>query len=110
MHIPVHSPCLAGCIDVVQTVLIILTMAGLFLDRRCIFKVSFRIVLWTPLDYPGTSSLKSSIWLHLQGLHQYLLFLILSKFINIDNAGDFLRVWGKSVQQHLAFYVTFALT
>ena len=34
-HIPVHSPWLPGYIDVVQTVLIILTMAGLFLDRPC---------------------------------------------------------------------------
>ena len=33
MLIPVHSPWLPGYIDVVQTVLIILTMAGLFLDR-----------------------------------------------------------------------------
>ena len=33
MHIPVHSPWLPGYTDVVQTVLVILTMAGLFLDR-----------------------------------------------------------------------------
>ena len=33
MHIPVHSPWLPGYIDVVQTILIILMMAGLFLDR-----------------------------------------------------------------------------
>ena len=31
--IPVHSSCLSSYIDVTQTVLIILTMAGLFLDR-----------------------------------------------------------------------------
>ena len=37
MCIPVHSPWLPGHIDVVQTVLIILTMAGLFLDRPHIF-------------------------------------------------------------------------
>ena len=33
MHIPVHSLWLPGYIDVVQTILIILTMAGPFLDR-----------------------------------------------------------------------------
>ena len=33
MHIPVHSPWLPGYMNVVQTVLIILTMAQLFLDR-----------------------------------------------------------------------------
>ena len=37
MHTPVHSPWLPGYINVVQTILIILTMAGLFLDRpHCI--------------------------------------------------------------------------
>ena len=33
MHIPVHSPGLPGYIDVVQTVLVILIVAGLFPDR-----------------------------------------------------------------------------
>ena len=33
MCIPVHSPWLPGCINVTQTVLFILTTAGLFLDR-----------------------------------------------------------------------------
>ena len=33
MRIPVHSPCLSGYIDVTQTILIILTMAGPFQDR-----------------------------------------------------------------------------
>ena len=33
MCIPVHSPWLPGHIDIVQTVLSILTMAGLFLER-----------------------------------------------------------------------------
>ena len=41
MHIPVHSPWLPGYIDVVQTVLIILTMAGLFPDRPHISPHSF---------------------------------------------------------------------
>ena len=34
MCIPVHSPWLPGYIDVAQTILVILTMDGLFLDRR----------------------------------------------------------------------------
>ena len=33
MCIPVHSPCLPGYINVTETFLFILTMAGLFLDR-----------------------------------------------------------------------------
>ena len=33
MHIPVHSPWLPGYVDVTQTVLVILTMTGLFPDR-----------------------------------------------------------------------------
>ena len=33
MWIPVHSPWLPGCMDVSQTILVILTMTGLFLDR-----------------------------------------------------------------------------
>ena len=37
MHIPVHSPWLPGYIDVAQTVLVILTMAGLFPDRPYIY-------------------------------------------------------------------------
>ena len=37
MRIPAHSPWLPGYIDVVQTSLIILTMAGLFPDRPHIF-------------------------------------------------------------------------
>ena len=37
MCIPVHCPWLRGYIDVVQTILVILTMAGLFLDRTCIY-------------------------------------------------------------------------
>ena len=36
-RIPVHSPWLPGYIDVAQTILVILTMAGLFPDRPCIF-------------------------------------------------------------------------
>ena len=39
MHIPVHSPWLPGCIDVTQTILVVLTMAALFPDRPGIFYV-----------------------------------------------------------------------
>ena len=35
MCIPVHSPWLPGYISVTQTILVTLTMAGLFLDRPC---------------------------------------------------------------------------
>ena len=38
MYIPVHSPWLPGYTDVTQTILIILTMTDLFLDRPHIFK------------------------------------------------------------------------
>ena len=37
MHIPVHYPWLPGYIHVVQTILVILTMAGLFLNNPHIF-------------------------------------------------------------------------
>ena len=37
MDIPVLSPCLPGYIDVAQSILIILTMTGLFLDRYTLF-------------------------------------------------------------------------
>ena len=40
MHIAVHSPWLPGHIDVPQTVLVILTMAGLFLGRQYTVKKS----------------------------------------------------------------------
>ena len=39
MCIPVHSPWLPGYINVVQTILIILTMIRLFLDRPCIMEI-----------------------------------------------------------------------
>ena len=41
MCIPVHSPWLPGYADVTQTILIILTMAGLFPDRPCIVCYKF---------------------------------------------------------------------
>ena len=37
MCIPVHSPWLPSYINVMQTILVILTMTGLFLDRSCIY-------------------------------------------------------------------------
>ena len=46
-RIPVCSPWLPGYIDVAQTILIILTMVGLFLDRPCIC-----LVLFLPSDCP----------------------------------------------------------
>ena len=61
MCIPVHSPWLPGYIDVTQTVLIILTVAGLFLDRPCIsiFFHWFKIIS----NFLETSSLNH--WLFL---------------------------------------------
>ena len=39
MRIPVHSPWLPGYADIAQTTLVIITMAGLFLDSPHISKV-----------------------------------------------------------------------
>ena len=53
MHIPVHSPWPPGYTDVMQSVLVILTMVGLFLDRThiyrnyfCLFPTSLSIASW----------------------------------------------------------------
>ena len=60
MRIPVRSPWLPSYIDVLQTVLIILTMAGLFLDRPC--RPQFPWKDWTfikcPPHFPWTFRLK----------------------------------------------------
>ena len=37
MCLPVHSPWLPGYINVTQTIVVILTMTGLFLERHCIY-------------------------------------------------------------------------
>ena len=39
MHIPVHSPWLPGYINITQTILVILTMIGPFLDRSCLLLI-----------------------------------------------------------------------
>ena len=39
MYIPVHSLRLPDYINVMQTIFVILTMAGLILDRPCIFSL-----------------------------------------------------------------------
>ena len=44
MHIPVHFPWLPVYINNVQTILIILTMIGIFLDRSCIYKAWYPTV------------------------------------------------------------------
>ena len=41
MHIPVHSPWLPGYIHVAQTILVMLTMAGRFLDTPHIVVYNF---------------------------------------------------------------------
>ena len=58
MCIPVHSPWLPGSIDVMQTLLIILTMAGLFPDRP-------RTCIWNTGILGGVvlkTSLKDDLW------------------------------------------------
>ena len=45
MHIPVHSPWLPGYTDIVQIILILLTMAGLFSDRHVCLSISFSLSL-----------------------------------------------------------------
>ena len=47
MCIAVHSPWLAGYTDVIQTVLVLLPMAGLFLDRSCKLELSVVIKGYT---------------------------------------------------------------
>ena len=51
MRITVHSPWLPGYIDVAQTVLVTLTMAGLFLDRSRMPKNHQTFSLNTPTDF-----------------------------------------------------------
>ena len=43
IHIPVHSPWLPGYINITQTIVVILTVAGLFPDRPHIFKSTLLI-------------------------------------------------------------------
>ena len=45
MSIPVHSTCQPGYIDVAQTILVVLTTAGLFPDRPHIFQ-------WNRIESP----------------------------------------------------------
>ena len=45
MSTPVHSPWLPGFINIMQIILIILTMVGIFPDRPCIFNCNPRICL-----------------------------------------------------------------
>ena len=55
MCIPVHSPWLPGCMDVTQTILVILTMAGLFPDRPRMYTT-----LHQPALYGTMSTLAST--------------------------------------------------
>ena len=41
MHLLVHSPWLPGYINVAQTVLVILTKPGIFLDECCINTIKY---------------------------------------------------------------------
>ena len=49
MHIPVHSPWLPGYIDFMQTILIILTIAGLFPDRP--HRIMGKLYIYTQHTY-----------------------------------------------------------
>ena len=61
MHIPVLSPWLPGYIDVVQTIHVILTMAGLFLDRP----------VYDGIIPSGKKRMKSSIYNNVNGPRGY---------------------------------------
>ena len=50
MCVPVHSPWLPGYISVMLTILIILTMAGLFPDRPCML-VAQHVVVTIPMTF-----------------------------------------------------------
>ena len=51
MRIPVHSPWLPGYMNVVQTVLVSLTMAGLFPDRPHILRMYTVLYFWNTLGF-----------------------------------------------------------
>ena len=57
MCIPVHSPWLPGYSDVMKMVLIILTMAGLFLDRP---RITWK-VLWCLRDHPAHNGISGDL-------------------------------------------------
>ena len=60
--IPVHSPWLPGYINVVQTILVILTMAGLFLDRPHI-----------PLLHTNVTVVSLHLWYDFTNVHPHRL-------------------------------------
>ena len=56
MYIPVHSPWLPGYINVAQTILVIFTMIGLFLDRPYIHTYTYNHIInfySLPIVRPG---------------------------------------------------------
>ena len=57
MHIPVQSPWMPGYIDVTQTALVMLIMAGLCLDRPRITTLNFPEFLRKLFSYVGTLDL-----------------------------------------------------
>ena len=72
MCIPVHSPWLPGYTDVTQTVLIILTMAGLFLDRPlyalCITSLFYRWVNWGEMLFVQSHIVDGRSWIHTEAV------------------------------------------
>ena len=61
MCIPVHSPWLPGYMDVAQTILVLLTMAGVFLDGPLIYLYSLMLSL-TSFSFKKESSTQEKIY------------------------------------------------
>ena len=90
MHIPIHSPWLPGYISIIQAVLVILRMAGLFPDRPHISKSGFMgsyhkptlLLKETPDYFPKCEILhyqkylRVLIYLHPQNTYYYLTLII----------------------------------
>ena len=70
MHIPVHSSWLPGFINVTQTVLVILTMAGLFLDR--LVQTEVELLDHIPLSFPWNKGSVTFLVLMLDNMHRVL--------------------------------------
>ena len=70
MWVPVHCPWLPGYIDIPQTVLIILTTAGIFLDRPHTWKYTMGSTFSLCFTWPQEveSELNDGNWRHKEGL------------------------------------------
>ena len=71
MLIPVQSPWLPGYINVAQTILIVLTMAALFLDRLYIYDYIYIYDEILLLCYKKNKALPFvTVWMDLEGIMQ----------------------------------------